>query len=101
MSRHHRKRLSSRRWARTRKAAFRRDKYRCRYCGKASRLEADHIKPFMTHPRQNPYDLKGIQTLCRGCHIAKTRQEVKEWREKNGILPRPKTPWEKLVGELM
>ena len=28
-----------------------------------------------TEPGQDPWDVNGLQTLCRACHIAKTRRE--------------------------
>ena len=66
-------RLNSARWEGVRKQVFRRDGYRCRSCGKASRLECDHVTPL--HPSQDPFDLDGLQSLCRGCHLAKTAGE--------------------------
>ena len=44
MSRHH-GRLHSRRWARVRRAVLDRDGWRCRRCGRASRMEVDHVVP--------------------------------------------------------
>ena len=88
-------RLNSRRWAWVRRQAFRRDGYRCRSCGKASRLECDHVVPLHVDPDQDPYDPDGCQTLCRRCHIAKTRAEN----------TRPVTPeqikWRNVVEELL
>ena len=74
MSRHH-VRLNGRRWAAARRATFRRDGYRCRTCGRAGRLEADHIVPLDQDPDQDPYDIDGFQTLCRSHHIEKTAAE--------------------------
>ena len=54
---------------------FARDGYRCRKCGRAGRLECDHIVPLHVDPGQNPYDPDCCQTLCRACHIAKTAGE--------------------------
>ena len=93
MSRHH-ARLHAGRWAAVRREAFKRDGYRCRCCGRAGRLECDHVVPLDADPRQDPYDLSGLQTLCRACHIAKTADENR----------RPLTPaelaWRELVDEL-
>ena len=73
MSRAHRK-LNPRRWARVRRAAFERDGYRCTVCGGAGRLEAHHEPP-LRHDA-TPYDLDGIHTLCRDCHIARHRGDA-------------------------
>ena len=72
MSRQHRK-LDARRWARVRRAAFARDGYRCTACGRAGRLEAHHEPPLRAGA--DPYDLDGIRTLCRGCHIERHRPD--------------------------
>ena len=61
--------LNVHRWARVRRQAFRRDGYRCTACGKAGRLECDHIDRDW---RGDPYELANLQTLCRPCHIDKT-----------------------------
>ena len=66
LSRNHVK-LNARQWARTRRAAFQRDGYRCRTCGRPGALEAHHEPPLRDGP--DPYDLDGVRTLCRGCHI--------------------------------
>ena len=93
MSRHH-IRLDARRWAAARRACFRRDGYRCRCCGRAGRLECDHIVPLEVDPGQDPYDVDGLQTLCRSCHIAKTAGENR----------RERTPaeraWQSLVADM-
>ena len=74
MSRHHR-RLNNRRLAVH--AAFVKERagYRCERCGKACRLEADHVTPLDAYPSQDPYDPDGCQALCVGCHRAKARAE--------------------------
>ena len=91
---HHR--LDKRLWARTRRAVFDRDGYRCKLCGKFGRLECDHVLPLDRHPDQDVYALAGLQALCRSCHIAKTRKERS---------PRERTPseraWHDLVMEMM
>ena len=74
MSKHH-IRLHARRWSIVRKAVLERDGYRCTECGQAGRLEVDHITPLQREPGQNPYDINGLQALCRDCHIEKTRRE--------------------------
>ena len=53
-----------------RTAIFARDAYTCQECGvKGGRLQADHIKPFSTHPDLR-YDLSNGRTLCVPCHQA-------------------------------
>ena len=74
MSRNH-IHLHARRWAAARRAVFERDGYRCVMCGKAGRLECDHITPLEREPGQDPFDPNGLQTLCRSCHIEKTARE--------------------------
>ena len=86
--------LHPRRWAATRRAVFERDGWRCVRCGRAGRLEADHVIPLEWEPGQDPYDLDGCQTLCRSCHIAKTAAE-------NRREPTPaEAAWRALVEEL-
>lgn len=70
-----------------RRFVLNRDKYRCRKCGKAGMLEADHVKP--VHDGGDPFDPANLQALCRSCHFAKTAKEnsnpvppdVREWRD--------------------
>ena len=59
-----------RRWATVRQFVFRRDGFRCRACGRAGRLECDHVVPVVQGGAW--WDPAGLQALCRGCHIAKT-----------------------------
>ncbi len=83
------------RWQVARRAVFARDGYRCTLCGRAGRLEADHIVPLDREPGQDPYDPDGLQTLCRTCHIQKTRRE-------NRREPTPaEAEWKALVAEIM
>ena len=72
MSRHH-VRLNAARWRRVRREVFERDGWRCRECGKAGRLECDHVEP-LEHGGA-PWDMANLQTLCRTCHIEKTKLE--------------------------
>ena len=84
MSRKHVK-LHARRWARARQAVFRRDGWRCAQCGRAGRLECDHIDRDW---RGDPFAMSNLQSLCRTCHVEKTRQKNRrestpaeaEWR---------------------
>lgn len=51
-----------------REAVFKRDNYKCIWCGKkGSSLNADHIKPFAYHPELR-FDVNNGRTLCLGCH---------------------------------
>ena len=83
---------ASRRWAVVRRAALDRDGWRCRLCGKAGRLEVDHIQPLFKGGEM--YALDNCQTLCRGCHIAKTVAE------RYGVPTPGATAWGALVMEL-
>ncbi|MDE2752918.1 MAG: HNH endonuclease signature motif containing protein [Gemmatimonadota bacterium] len=65
---------TGRRWARTRRAAFDRDGWRCVECGRAGRLEAHHVTPL--HKGGAPYDLDNLATLCRSCHIDRHRRKL-------------------------
>lgn len=49
-------------------AVFERDSYTCQMCGeRGGRLQADHIKPFSTHPDLR-HVLSNGRTLCVPCH---------------------------------
>ena len=93
MSRHH-THVNARRWDAVRRAVLKRDGFRCVMCGKSGKLECDHITPLQREPCQDPYDINGLQALCRTCHIEKTAHENR----------RPLTPaelaWRELVAEL-
>ncbi|MCY4394984.1 MAG: HNH endonuclease signature motif containing protein [Rhodospirillaceae bacterium] len=86
-------RLNTRHWAAIRRTVFNRDHWRCTSCGNAGRLECDHVKPLQRGG--DPFDMSNLQTLCRSCHIEKTRRENR----------RPQTPaeaaWRALVGEML
>ena len=94
MSRNH-ERLHAQRWAWVRRAVFQRDEYRCIECGMAGRLECDHVTPLEREPGQDPYDMNGLQTLCRECHIKKTR------RENGRELTPDEIAWREAVDELL
>ena len=72
MSRFHRG-IPRRLWEAARRAALDRDGWRCRTCGKAGRLEVDHVLPL--DRGGDPLDLTNLQTLCRDCHFSKTAGE--------------------------
>ena len=63
-------------------------------CGKAGRLECDHVTPLKRDPNQDAYDPRGLQTLCRRCHIEKTP------RENRRELSPAETAWRALVADL-
>jgi len=47
---------------------FERDQFTCQHCGTVGgRLNADHIKPYSTHPALR-FDLANGRTLCVPCH---------------------------------
>ena len=94
MSRNH-VRLHARRWATVRRFVFKRDGYRCVMCGRAGRLECDHINPLEREPGQDPYDVNGLQTLCRRCHVEKTRAE-----NTRPVSPEQRA-WQVMVEELL
>ena len=73
MSKAHLALTATRRWQAVRVAVFSRDLYRCRACGLPGRLECDHVVPLRRGG--DPWDMDNLQTLCRGCHVAKTRHE--------------------------
>ena len=89
MSRYHILLPRNRRWQHVRCTVFARDQWRCVMCDKAGRLECDHISPLQREPGQDVFDPNGLQTLCRSCHIEKTRRENRRplteaelaWRE--------------------
>ena len=79
------------RWQAVRRAVFKRDGYRCTSCGKAGKLECDHRVPIFLGG--DWWDIEGLQSLCRGCHINKTRAER--------VVPNPeRDAWKRIVEEL-
>lgn len=89
---HHHTPLDATRWRAVRRQVFERDGYRCRNCGRAGRLECDHVLPLKLGG--DPWALDNLQTLCRACHIEKTRGENR--RE----LTLAEEAWDQLVAEL-
>jgi len=60
---------NSKEYAAWRKAVFSRDDYTCLDCGRrGGKLDADHVKPFSTHPELR-LDVSNGRTLCRACHL--------------------------------
>ena len=62
-------------WQIIRREIFKRDGWRCVSCGKAGRLECDHIREITK--AKDWFDSDNLQSLCRSCHIAKSRKERK------------------------
>ena len=94
--------IDMKRWAPLRLHILKRDGYRCRNpeCGKPGILEVDHIVPLMKDKTEkNKYDPSALQTLCRGCHIEKTRLENLTENQKK--KPAEVKAWDRLVNELM
>ena len=81
--------INRRRWALVRRAAFERDGYRCRACGRPGRLEAHHEPPL--RKGADPYRLEGVVTMCRDCHITHHREEGRTVDQ---------LAWQKFVGDL-
>ena len=78
------------RWKAIRIKVLERD--RCRKCGRAGRLECDHVLPVAAGGCK--YDLSNLQALCRRCHISKSRAENRMRQER--ITPLG-TGWRRLV----
>ena len=91
MSLHHLK-LDNRRWQLLRLRIFERDGWRCRSCGKAGRLECDHVVPL--HHDGAMYDPENLQALCVVCHRMKTRRENETWHDPE------REAWRALVAEM-
>ena len=84
-------------WRKLRLVIFRRDGYRCQKCGKAGRLEVDHVIPI--HRGGDVWDAGNLQALCRGCHIRKSAGESS--RRKRAAMPQYRRDWLGLVDELL
>ena len=80
-------------WPSFRRSILERDRYRCRRCGRAGRLEVDHVIP--VDKGGAVLDPANAQTLCRGCHIAKTRAENRK------PLSPERAAWRDLVAEMV
>ena len=95
-SRYHAK-LNQRKWQIARLQCFEAGGWRCQSCGRAGRLEADHVTPLHVDPHQDPYAVEGLQALCGGaggCHALKTRAE-------NSSPPVPGSDaWREFVAEI-
>ena len=58
------------RWRAVRRAVLDRDGWKCRKCGGRGRMEVHHRKPLAEGG--DPFDMAGLESICRGCHIALT-----------------------------
>ena len=65
--------VDPRRWQLVRRRVKDRDGWRCRKCGRAGRLEVDHIIPVKAGG--DWWAEANLQTLCRPCHFAKSAGE--------------------------
>ena len=92
----YRKFYSTPRWKRLRRVALDRDGWRCRQCGKAGRLEVDHIQPM--HKGGAFWDLDNLQSLCVSCHIAETARENS--RRRVALMTPERQAWRSMVDEL-
>lgn len=75
-----------------RQSVFVRDEYACQHCGKiGGYLEVDHIRLFSVILKENEintfekaieceelWEISNGQTLCRPCHVKKTRKDLKK-----------------------
>ena len=68
--------LDQRRWSWVRRQVLDEARWRCAQCARYAN-EVDHVRALHKHPEQDPYDVAGLQALCKICHIAKTRAENK------------------------
>ena len=69
--------------------------WRCKTCGRAGRLDVDHIVPMSDGG--STWDPDNLQSVCRGCHFAKTAQEN---RRRKVVSPEA-LDWDKLVAEMV
>jgi len=74
--------LDSRDWQRTRKAALKRDRYRCQRCGtRGSRrnpLQANHLS-YEIYNATGRTPLADLETLCKSCHEKVTGRRFKNY----------------------
>ena len=70
---------TTRRWFKLRRRVIQRDSGLCQQCLKAGKytegIDVDHILPMADHPECNPFDIDGLQLLCKKCHHEKTGKE--------------------------
>ena len=93
----YRKLYATPRWARLRRFVKDRDGWRCRECGKAGRLEVDHILPVRLGG--DFWDVGNLQTLDRSCHFAKSARENS--RRKHKLMPVHRREWRDMVEDIL
>lgn len=62
-------------WRQLRLEILDRDGWRCRACGKAGKMEVDHITPLRRGGAE--LDPGNLQALCRSCHAEKSKREAR------------------------
>lgn len=67
---------SSGEWRRLRRQLRKRAHGRCEQCGSEHQLHIHHVKSWAEHPELR-LELSNLVLLCRDCHIAKHRREVR------------------------
>ena len=93
MSRHHKRKLNSRRWRILRRAVLRKAGWRCSCgCGRYAN-EVDHVVPL--HRGGDAWSPSNLQALARSCHIRKTA------RENQKEIPPEVLAWRARVAELL
>ena len=88
------RRLDRRRWELLRQVVLDRAGWRCQACGRAGRMEVDHVRP-LRHGGE-PYALDNLQALCGGCHKAKSNAEATGYRRR----PETRRKWLSIVNNL-
>jgi hypothetical protein len=78
-----------------REPIFRRDGYRCRYCGRTDHLTIDHVIPLSRGGTNRP---ENLVTACRYCNSQKSARTPEEWGWKPHNQPYPnnrsgEAPW--------
>lgn len=69
---------TSEHWKELRTVVFKRDNFKCRYCGAADRpLECDHVVPVA---RGGPTVLENLVAACQPCNRSKGAKTLQEWR---------------------
>ena len=84
-------------WRTLRRLILRRDSYRCQKCGKAGRLEVDHVIP--VHKGGEFWEAQNLQALCRSCHFRKSAVETT--RRARAKMHKHKQAWRNMVEDLL
>ena len=83
--------IPSKVWAVVRRAVLDRDGWRCVLCGKAGRLEVDHVQELHKGGAALALDLDNLRALCRECHLARHKRPQTEAEQQ----------WAALVEEML